>query len=114
MTLIYKIIARETWQQAEQQGVFHGATIDLADGYIHLSTAQQAEETARKHFAGQAGLLLVAFEAADFASNLKWEASRGGDLFPHVYGTITPARAKWVKDLPLENGQHIFPSGWTQ
>lgn len=111
MTLVYKIIAAEAWAQARQAGVFTGAAIDLADGYIHLSDATQAEETARRHFAGQTGLVLVAFEAASL-QNLKWEPSRGGALFPHVHGSIDPASALWVKPLPLQDGAFVFPAGW--
>jgi uncharacterized protein (DUF952 family) len=114
MTLIYKIIPRSAWIQATENGVFHGASIDLSDGYIHLSDASQAEETARRHFAGQTDLLLVAFDPAVFKESLKWEASRGGALFPHVYGSINPKLATWVKDLPLQNGIHVFPEGWAE
>jgi uncharacterized protein (DUF952 family) len=112
MAFIYKIISRGMWQKAQNDGVFVGAAIDLSDGYIHLSDAAQAVETARRHFVGQTELVLVAFDAAIFGDSLKWEASRGGALFPHVYGHIDPASATWVKDLPFENGAHIFPEGW--
>jgi uncharacterized protein (DUF952 family) len=111
MALIYKIIAAEDWRQASLAGVFTGAAIDLADGFIHLSDAAQVEETARRHFAGQGDLLLVAFEAGSLAS-LKWEPSRGGALFPHVHGTIEPKCALWAKPLPLRDGVHHFPEGW--
>jgi uncharacterized protein (DUF952 family) len=110
--LIYKIINAKAWQSAVQAQIFHGASIDLADGYIHLSTAKQAEETAKRHFHGQTDLLLVAFEAEEFGAQLKWEASRGGDLFPHVYGAINPVAARWAKPLPWVETAHIFPAGW--
>lgn len=110
--LIYKIIAEATWLAAQKAGVFAGAAIDLSDGYIHLSTATQAEETARRHFSGQTGLLLVAYDTAKLGDHLRWEASRGGDLFPHVYGTLNPAQAEWAKPLPLINEIHVFPEGW--
>jgi uncharacterized protein (DUF952 family) len=109
---VYKIIDREVWGKAIAAGVFHGASIDLADGYIHLSDAQQAEETAKRHFAGQANLLLVAFDAESFGETLKWEVSRAGALFPHVYGSIDPRLALWAKDLPLLDAGHEFPEGW--
>jgi uncharacterized protein (DUF952 family) len=114
MALIYKILPRDLWTKALVDGIFQGAAIDLTDGYIHLSTAEQAEETARRHFASQVNLVLAAFDPADFAGTLKWEASRGGALFPHVYGSINPAQAKWVKPLPLSHGAHEFPEGWNQ
>lgn len=114
MTLIYKILSRDLWAKALQHGVFNGAAIDLTDGYIHLSTAEQAEETARRHFAGQDNLVLAAFDPSDFSATLKWEASRGGALFPHIYGSINPAQAKWVKPLLLSNDTHVFPEGWAQ
>jgi uncharacterized protein (DUF952 family) len=85
---IYKIVAADAWRAAEADGVFHGAAIDLADGYIHFSTAAQVEETAAKHFAGQSGLLLVAIDPARLGDALKWEVSRGGALFPHLYAPL--------------------------
>ncbi|WP_153771033.1 DUF952 domain-containing protein [Labrenzia sp. CE80] len=110
MALIYKIIPRSLWQSAEAVGEFKGAPVDLADGYIHFSTAEQARETAAKHFAGQDDLLLAAFEADDFGEAMKWEPSRGGALFPHLYAILATNKAKWVRDLPLgETGAHVFP-----
>ena len=108
--LIYKIVSNELWREAEAAGVFTGAPIDLADGYIHFSTTRQAQETADKHFAGQDNLLLVALEAEAFGAALKWEVSRGDALFPHLYGTFRPEQALWVKALRLDMaGRHIFP-----
>jgi uncharacterized protein (DUF952 family) len=110
MTLIFKIVPRTLWQKAVDQGVFRGAPVDLADGFIHFSTADQARETAAKHFASQDDLLLAAFEAATFGDALKWEPSRGGAMFPHLYGTLAPDTALWVRDLPLAaDGTHTFP-----
>jgi len=88
--IIYKIATKAQWAEAGKTGVFAGAPVDLADGYIHFSTAAQARETAAKHFAGQDDLLLVAVEAAKLGEALKWEVSRGGALFPHgaAYQTI--------------------------
>ena len=108
--LIYKILAAEDWRAAESAGVFAGAGIDLQDGYIHFSTAEQAEETAAKHFAGQTGLVLVAVDAGKLGAAIKWEVSRGGALFPHLYGKLSTRDALWVKPLPLgPDGKHIFP-----
>jgi uncharacterized protein (DUF952 family) len=108
--IIYKIATRDQWAEAEKAGVFEGAPIDIADGYIHFSTADQMRETAAKHFAGQDDLLLVAVDTKDLGDDLKWEASRGGALFPHLYKPLDLAAAIWIKDLPLgEDGVHLFP-----
>lgn len=108
--LIYKIAPKALWREAESDGVFRGAPVDLADGYIHFSTAEQARETAAKHFAGQQDLLLIAVNGESLGDALKWEVSRGGALFPHLYATLDPAAAVWVKELPLgQDGQHLFP-----
>lgn len=110
MTLIFKIVPRSLWQTAVDHGVFPGAPVDLADGFIHFSTAEQARETASKHFAGQSDLLLAAFDAESLGEALKWEPSRGGALFPHLYGKLAPAAALWVRELPLApDGTHTFP-----
>lgn len=108
--LIYKILAGAEWKEAERNGVFAGAGIDLKDGYIHFSTAAQAQETADKHFAGQTGLVVVAVDAEKLGPAVKWEISRGGALFPHLYGTLATRDALWVKPLALgKDGRHIFP-----
>jgi uncharacterized protein (DUF952 family) len=101
MTQVYKIIARWAWGEAVARGRFDGAAIDLRDGYIHLSTMAQAQETARLHFRGQADLVLVALSAEALGAALKWEPSRGGQLFPHLYGPLDPALALSVRDIPL-------------
>ena len=88
MALIYKILSRSEWQAAQQAGQVAGSAVDLADGYIHFSTAAQAGETARKHFSGQADLLVLTLEADNLGEHLKWEPSRGGELFPHLYGPL--------------------------
>jgi uncharacterized protein (DUF952 family) len=107
---IYKIAPRALWAEAVAKGVFSGAPIDLADGYIHFSTAGQARETAAKYFAGQADLVLVAIDGAAFGDALRWEGSRGGALFPHLYAELPASAALWVKDLPLgPDGAHQFP-----
>ena len=108
--LIYKIAPRALWREAEARGKFAGAPVDLADGFIHFSTAAQVRETAAKHFAGQDDLVLVAVAAEGLGDALKWEVSRGGALFPHLYASLDPATAAWVKELPLgADGSHIFP-----
>ena len=109
MTLIYKICPRPLWQEADRARVFDGAPIDRADGYIHFSTAAQVRETAAKHFAGQTDLLLVAVDAAALGPALKWEPSRGGALFPHLYGTLELDAVRWVEELPLGRDGHVFP-----
>jgi uncharacterized protein (DUF952 family) len=111
MPTIYKISPREAWQQAEDEGRFTGAPVDVADGYIHFSTAEQARETAAKHFAGQADLVLVAVDADALDTALRWEPSRGGALFPHLYADLPMAAVRWVKPLPLDaDGVHLFPT----
>ena len=101
MTLIYKILPGAAWSEAMAEGRFDGSPIDLKDGYIHFSTAAQAQETAAKHFRGQAGLVVVAVETAALGEALRWEPSRGGQLFPHLYAPLDPALAKGVTEAPL-------------
>ena len=109
MAVLYKIIDKQTWEQAQKNGVFNGAAIDLQDGYIHLSSSLQVVETARLHFAGINNLLLVAIDETAIAAALKWEASRGGQLFPHVYGTLDPQHILWTKPLAWNGTAHEFP-----
>ena len=107
---IYKISPRDDWQRALKAGVYTGAQIDLQDGYIHLSAAAQVTETAAKHFAGQDDLVLVAVEAARLGGALKWEPSRGGALFPHLYGPLPMEAVQSAEALPLgPDGSHVFP-----
>lgn len=101
MSLIYKILPRAAWDEALVAGRFDGSAVDLKDGYIHFSTAAQAQETAEKHFRGQAGLVVVAVEAEALGAALRWEPSRGGQLFPHLYGPLDPGLAKAVTEAPL-------------
>lgn len=109
-TFIYKIVPQALWRKAEADGVFAGAPVDLADGYIHFSTAAQVRETAARHFAGQDDLLLAAVDAGTLGEALKWEPSRGGALFPHLYAPLDPAAVSWVRPLPLDaDGNHLFP-----
>jgi len=108
--IIYKICRADEWRDAEQAGLFLGAAIDHKDGFIHFSTAEQVAETAAKHFAGVDDLVLVAVSAATLGRALQWEPSRGGALFPHLYGALTPDVVLWVKPLPLgADGRHQFP-----
>lgn len=101
MSLIYKLLDRTAWDAALADGVFTGSAVDLADGFIHFSTAAQAAETARRHFAGQTGLVLVAVDAEGLGPALRWEPSRGGDLFPHLYGPLPTAAAVSARPVAL-------------
>lgn len=107
---IYKIAPAALWDAASRAGTFDGAAVDLKDGYIHFSTAAQVRETAAKHFAGQADLVLVAVATGPLGDALKWEPSRGGALFPHLYAPLPTSAAQSVRPLPLgEDGLHVFP-----
>jgi len=107
---IYKILPEALWREAEKAGVFAGAPVDLQDGFIHFSTADQVEETAARHFAGQEGLLIAAVDAAGLGDDLRFEPSRGGGLFPHLYGKLDSSKVKWVRPLPVgADGLHRFP-----
>jgi uncharacterized protein (DUF952 family) len=108
--LIFKIAPRLLWAEAERSGAFEGSPVDRSDGFIHFSTAAQVVETARRHFAGQEDLVLVAVRPQDLGASLRWEASRGGDLFPHLYGSFPVSAVAWIQPLPLgPDGQHAFP-----
>src|SRR5690606_25314094 len=108
--LIYKICPAPMWQAAEQAGVFHGAPVDLSDGFIHFSTADPGRQTAAKHIAAQHDLVVVALDDAALRSPLKYEASRGGPLLPHLYASMPCEAVAWVTPLPLgADGQHEFP-----
>jgi uncharacterized protein (DUF952 family) len=107
--VVYKIVATEEWAKAETAGVFAGASVDRADGFIHFSTAQQAPETAAKWFAGRGDLTLAAIDADALGADLRWEPSRGGALFPHLYGRLPMSAVVWSRPLPLdEDGAHVF------
>ena len=111
MTVIYKICPAPLWRAAERIGVFHGSEVDRRDGFIHFSSADQVVETAGKHFAGQDGLLLVRIDAAKLGDRLKWEPSRGGALFPHLYGDLELTAVMRVEPLSLgPDGRHVFPA----
>lgn len=110
--LIYKIATIAQWQMAEDAGRFAGAPVDLADGFIHFSTRDQVVETASRHFAGQKDLLLVAVDTNGLGDALKWEPSRGGALFPHLYAELPLSAVIWAKPLPLgdDKRHHSFPA----
>ena len=108
--VIYKICRAGEWAEAMAAGEYRGSEHDRRDGFIHFSTAAQMRETAAKHFAGQADLVLVAVDAAVLGGKLAWEPSRGGELFPHLYDVLPTSAALTVTPLPLSpDGQHQFP-----
>lgn len=107
--LIYKIFRADEWAALEADGETLGAPVDLADGFVHFSTAEQAAETAAKHFAGADDLVLLAINSESLGDALKWEVSRGGALFPHLYRVLRRSDVLWAKPLPLVDGAHQFP-----
>lgn len=110
MPLIYKICPEALWREAEIADRFDGAPVDLADGYIHFSTGGQVRETAARHFAGQRDLLLIAIDDDRLGPALRYEPSRGGALFPHLYAPLDPKAARWIMTLAQgAAGAHRFP-----
>ena len=108
---LYKVLDAELWKDAESAGAYSGSGIDLTDGFIHLSTDAQVIETVRLHFTGQTNLVLVEIDSVQLGDTLRWESSRGGELFPHVYGDIAMNAVLRVDPLPLgEDGTHQFPN----
>ena len=108
--LIYKIFRAPEWAELNAAGETSGAPIDLADGYIHFSTANQAVETAQRHFAGIEGLVLAAINTDLLPVPVTWEKSRGGADFPHLYARLPRAAVVWTQPLPLVDGAHVFPA----
>jgi uncharacterized protein (DUF952 family) len=109
MQLIYKIEDKKIWREALASGIYHGAPIDLADGFIHFSTASQLRETAAKHFSARHNLIVAAIDSGQLGENLKWEISRGDARFPHLYGKLDMKTVLNTYDLPVgENGEHEF------
>jgi uncharacterized protein (DUF952 family) len=109
--VVYKIVASEEWAEAEAAGVFMGAAIDRADGFIHFSTAEQAPDTAAKWFADRGDLTLAAVDTEALGNHLRWEPSRGGALFPHLYAALPMSAVVWSRPLPLGlDGRHVFGS----
>lgn len=110
MKQVHKIVSKSDWAAAVARGIFNGVGIDLEDGYIHLSTSVQVRETARLWFAGRSDLLLVSFDETSLGLDLKFEPSRGGDLFPHFFGVIDTSLAQQVHALDIgTDGLHVFP-----
>ncbi|MFN3242606.1 MAG: DUF952 domain-containing protein [Planctomycetota bacterium] len=107
--LVYKILRDQEWLALQRDGVTAGAPIDRTDGYVHLSTGAQVVETAAKHFAGVDGLRLLALEADALGDALRWEPSRGGALFPHLYRELRLGDVRWEQPLPLDGERHAFP-----
>lgn len=109
--MIYKIFRADEWAALNDAGETAGAPIDLEDGYIHISTGEQVAETVSKHFAGEEGLQILALDSGALGYALKWEPSRGGALFPHLYRKLKIEDISWSKPLPLGVGGHEFPEG---
>jgi uncharacterized protein (DUF952 family) len=101
LSRIYKILPRADWTAAHEAGRFEGSAVDRQDGFIHFSTGAQAQETARRHFAGQADLVVLEVEADDLGEALRWEPSRGGELFPHLHGPLEAHHVRYVTAVPL-------------
>ena len=110
MAKIYRIVTEDEWRAAQAAGVFNGSADDRRDGFIHFSTAAQAAETAAKHYAGKKELLVLCVDPAALSAPLKWEVSRGGQLFPHLYGALPVEAVRRVEKLPLApDGSFVFP-----
>ena len=107
MGFVYKVVSRTEWAQAERDGVFRGAEIDHRDGYIHLSSVEQVEKTVAIYFAERDDLVLVALEADRLGAALKWEPSRGGALFPHLYATLPLDRVAWSKPFSSRDARAL-------
>lgn len=108
--IIYHMCREAEWRDAEAHGRYVGSSQDVADGFIHFSTAQQVRESAAKHRSGQTGLLLLTVNASSLGPELKWESSRGGALFPHLYGALPVAAVIRADPLSLaDDGRHAFP-----
>jgi len=107
--VIYKVCPSAEWLAAQKSGIYTGSADDKRDGFIHFSSADQLATTLAKHFAGQKDLVLISVDAMALGDGLKWEASRGGDLFPHLYGPLKVCDAQKVEDLPLAADGHVVP-----
>ncbi len=108
--IVYKICDQKLWSDAEKAGVFMGAEIDLADGFIHFSTFDQVASTLAKHFAGRKDLLLIAVDAETLGEKIVYEEARGGIMFPHLYQPLSLNNVLWAKPIETtDNGQHIIP-----
>ena len=111
--MIYKILRSDEWAALQSDGETAGAPIDIADGYVHFSTAEQVRETASKHLSGADGLMLLAYDEDSMTGELRWEPSRGGALFPHLYGPLRLSDVVWAKPLPMQGSGHDFPDDIT-
>ena len=110
MELIFKICGTQEWQAAESAGIYRGSSVDARDGFIHFSTAEQLAETAQKHFGGRDDLVLVGVDPQALGEKLRFEPSRGGALFPHLYSSLPLAAVRFVEVLPLAaDGHHVLP-----
>ena len=107
--LIFKIFRADENAELSRAGVTQGAPIDLADGFVHFSTAGQAAETLQRHFAGEDDLVLLALDADALGDDLRWEASRGGDLFPHLYRELRADDVLWTREIILTDDGHVLP-----
>ncbi len=107
--IIYKILTTDQWNALQSAGEFAGAPIDIQDGYVHFSTEAQLQTTADKHFQGQTGLFILAVRAEDVQAHLKWEPSRGGDLFPHLYTDMKLDQVVWARPVQSSGHQHQLP-----
>jgi uncharacterized protein (DUF952 family) len=112
LTILYKIMTRRQWTDVQTSGTFNGSDVDIKDGFIHLSAIHQVRSTAEKHFANQPDLVLVSVRTESLGTTLKWEVSRGGSLFPHIYGPLLLDSIDHVAALPLKDGSHLFPEGF--
>lgn len=111
VSFLYKIMSKQEWEKVQAQGIYEGSEVDRRDSFIHLSAAHQVRATAQKHFSGKTDLVLISVREENLGPSLKWEASRGGDLFPHIYGALQLDAIGEVVPLPLVNGIHQFPAG---
>jgi uncharacterized protein (DUF952 family) len=109
--VLYKIMSKKEWETAQAQGIYEGSEVDRKDGFIHLSAAHQVRTTAQKHFSGKSDLVLISVREENLGPSLKWEASRGSELFPHIYGPLQLDAVGETAPLPLVNGVHQFPEG---
>lgn len=108
---IYKIFRADEWAQLRENKVTTGAPIDVADGFVHFSTADQVQTTADLHFTNQDGLFLLGCDTDRLGDALKWEVSRGGAEFPHLFRELRLEDVEWAQPLPLVDGKHQFPAG---
>ncbi len=111
VSFLYKIMSKQEWEKAQAQGIYEGSEVDRRDGFIHLSAANQVRATAQKHFFGKTDLILISIREESLGPSLIWDISRGGELFPHIYGPLQLDAVGETAPLPLVNGIHQFPPG---